>query len=61
MKSIKIYLIVVTVLLVIAIGLGVYVWYLIQNVGSQIPTELPAPTASKVVEPTGQLLPTQSD
>jgi hypothetical protein len=32
MKAIKIYLIVVTVLLLIAISLGVYVWYTVQTV-----------------------------
>lgn len=31
MKAIKIYLIVVTVLLIVAIGVGVYVWYMIQH------------------------------
>ncbi len=31
MKAIKIYLVVVSILLVIAIGFGIYVWYVVQN------------------------------
>lgn len=34
MKAIKIYLAIVTTLLIIAIGVGVYVWYMIQHVPS---------------------------
>lgn len=36
MKAIKIYLVVVTVLLVGAIGAGVYVWYMVQNMNRSI-------------------------
>ena len=35
MKAIKIYLIVVTVLLIVALSVGVYVWYLVQNFKQQ--------------------------
>lgn len=34
MKAIKIYLAIMTTLLIIAIGVGVYVWYMIQHVPS---------------------------
>lgn len=36
MKAIKIYLSIVTVLLVIAIGLGVYVWYVVQDLTTPV-------------------------
>jgi hypothetical protein len=36
MKAIKIYLVVVTVLLVVAIGFGVYVWYALQKLDGDI-------------------------
>ncbi len=36
MKAIKIYLGIVTFLLVVAIGLGVYVWYVVQNLNTQV-------------------------
>ncbi len=38
MKAIKIYLVVVTLLLVIAISLGVYAWYKIQTFSGAVPT-----------------------
>ena len=40
MKGIKIYLAVVTVLLVIAIGLGVYVWFTLQTLNTTSPQEV---------------------
>ena len=46
MKLIKIYLIVVTTLLVSAIGLGIYVWYTIQKLNTAIDA---APTSDMVV------------
>lgn len=36
MKTLKIYLIVVSVLLVVAIGLGIYVWYIVQNLNTPV-------------------------
>ncbi len=40
MKGIKIYLAVVTVLLVVAIGLGVYVWFTLQTLDTASPSEI---------------------
>jgi hypothetical protein len=37
MKSSKMYLVVVTVILVIGIGLGVYVWYTLQTLSTEVP------------------------
>lgn len=39
MKAIKIYLIVVSVLLVIAVGFGVYIWYVIQTLNQSHPVD----------------------
>ena len=50
MKAIKIYLVVVTVLLVFAIGLGIYVWYKIQTFNAVTP----APGASQTVQENAQ-------
>jgi flagellar basal body-associated protein FliL len=36
MKSIKIYLVIVSVLLVLAVGIGVYVWYTLQKLDTQV-------------------------
>ncbi len=36
MKTIKIYLAIASVLLVIALGFGVYIWYMVQNVHTEI-------------------------
>ncbi len=36
MKSIKVYLSIVTGLLIVAIGLGVYVWYTVQELNTNI-------------------------
>jgi len=36
MKAIKIYLIVVSILLCVAIGFGIYVWYIVQKLDTQI-------------------------
>ena len=52
MKSIKIYLGIVSVLLVISIGIGVYVWYLIQNLDTQMSSEAPTPAPGKNTEAT---------
>ncbi len=49
MKAIKIYLVVVTVLLLIAIGFGIYVWYKIQSLNAVVPSNTTAP-ASEVVQ-----------
>ncbi len=64
MKSLKIYLIVVSVLLCIAIGLGVYVWYALQQLNTDMEkagvtqvetkketTEAPSETTTPVAEP----------
>lgn len=40
-KSIKIYLIIVTVLLVVALGFGVYVWYTLQKLNVQVQDIVP--------------------
>ncbi len=40
MKGIKIYLAIVTVLLIIAIGLGVYVWFTLQTLDTTSPKEV---------------------
>jgi hypothetical protein len=40
MKAIKIYLVVVTLLLIIAISLGVYAWYKIQTFRGAVPTDV---------------------
>ena len=46
MRAIKIYLVIVTVLLIGAIGLGVYVWYMIQQTptggGNSIKADIPS-------------------
>ncbi|MCF7815823.1 MAG: hypothetical protein K9M10_03605 [Candidatus Pacebacteria bacterium] len=49
MKSLKIYLGIVSVLLVCAIGLGVYVWYIVQSVDKQLgsPTEQMLPVSGQ--------------
>lgn len=36
MKTIKIYLVIASVLLVTALGFGVYIWYMVQNVHTEI-------------------------
>ncbi len=54
MKSIKVYLSVVTGLLVTAIGLGVYVWYTVQELNKSISNatqegeSVPAPTTEQI-------------
>ena len=39
MKSLKTYLIIVSIFLFISIGAGVYVWYLYQKVGEETKTQ----------------------
>jgi hypothetical protein len=39
MKSIKIYLSIVSLMLLGAIGLGVYVWYTVQTLNTSVPVQ----------------------
>ncbi len=70
MKYIKIYLGIVSVLLCVAIGFGVYIWYTIQNLTTQVPVpaheqtqtspqkeERTTPVVAKPVEETSQSAP----
>lgn len=52
MKAIKIYLVVVTVLLVVAISFGIYVWYKIQTFNAVIPAPGTSPAAQENVQTT---------
>ncbi len=57
MKSIKVYLSVVTGLLLVAIGLGVYVWYTVQELNTDISNAheeeiIPTPTLEVSESPT---------
>lgn len=47
MKSLKIYIGVVLVLLTLGIGLGVYVWYTLQTLETVVPTEVTSPNDTK--------------
>ena len=51
MKLIKIYLIVATSFLVIALGLGVYVWYVVQKLNTTTESALSNPENSDTVVP----------
>jgi flagellar basal body-associated protein FliL len=54
MKAIKIYLVIVTVLLIGAIGLGVYVWYMIQQVPTGTGNSTTANTTSQADTAAGE-------
>lgn len=50
MKSVKIYLIIVTILLIVAILLGVYVWYMLQTLQKEELGRIPAVTEKSTQE-----------
>ncbi len=50
MKAIKIYLIVVTVLLILAVGAGIYVWYLVQKLNTATGAVQPISTTTSSAE-----------
>ena len=54
MKSLKIYIGVVLVLLTLGIGLGVYVWYTLQTLETVVQTEVTSPNEENI-EPRASL------
>lgn len=49
MKTLKVYLFVVCMLLITAISFGVYVWYTVQKVQKEIDVEIPTVVENRIV------------